>query len=44
MSKLWKTRGREETEAVRRGGTDEQPLSDKLPLVSCGETYSTCQQ
>ena len=26
------------------GGTHEQPLSDKLPLIRCGETYSTWQQ
>ena len=23
------------------GGTDEQPLSDKPPLIRCGETYCT---
>ena len=23
------------------GGTDKQPLSDKLPLIQCGETYNT---
>ena len=27
-----------------RGGTDEKPLSDKPPLIRCGETYSTWQQ
>ena len=25
------------------GGTDEQPLSDKPPLIRCGETYSAWQ-
>ena len=25
------------------GGTDEQHLSDKPPLIRCGETYSTWQ-
>ena len=23
----------------KRGGTDEEHLSDKLPLIRCGETY-----
>ena len=27
----------------RRGGTDEQPLSNNLTLIRCGETYSTWQ-
>ena len=25
------------------GGTDEQHLSDKPPLIECGETYCTWQ-
>ena len=25
------------------GGTDEQPLSDKPPLIQCGETYCIWQ-
>ena len=32
-------RGRGEEE----GGTDEQHLSDKPPLIRCGETYCTWQ-
>ena len=34
--------GEEEAEAGRRG-TDEQSLSDKPPLIRCGETYCTWQ-
>ena len=35
-----KYQGGDETEAR---GTDEQPLSDKPPLIRCGETYSAWQ-
>ena len=28
---------------ARRDDTDEQPLSDKPPLILCGETHSTWQ-
>ena len=34
--------GEEEAEAGKVG-VDEQPLSDKPPLIRCGKTYSSCQ-
>ena len=35
-----KYKGRDEAEAK---GTDEQPFSDKPPLIRCGQTYSAWQ-
>ena len=35
-----KCQGGDEAEAR---GTDEQPLSDKPPLIRCGENYSAWQ-
>ena len=35
--------GQEEVRG-RGGDTDEQTLSDKQPLIRCGETYNICQE
>ena len=35
-----KYQGQDNTDAM---GTDEQPLSDKPPLIQCRETYSAWQ-
>ena len=37
----WDCISRRERGRRGEGSTDEQPLSDKPPLIRCGETYST---
>ena len=43
MAVWWGYISRRKKRRDRDGGTDEQPLSDKPPLIRCGENYSIWQ-
>ena len=43
MAVWWDYVSKRERGRGGEGGIDEQPLSDKPPLIRCGKTYSTWQ-